>query len=749
MAIETTENTKLIAEQTNKTPILILEIDGVDTIYGNIDIKEIVKIGCPGLLIGGFVIGGQKSIEDQETLISLQQGTTTRISQTIRPDKGTGESISSMKIALVDKDLQISQLITPGEIVTDLLSRRAKVWLLFEGTNFKEDAVLLFRGQIDDIDSLNGGLVLLNIAHPDQKKRGEIFTKAETELDGAITSGATVATVDSTTDFLSPVLGPDSLNDSSLTFYVKINDEIMRYEATSVTQFQTLTRGQLGTVAAAHDDGDTVESFYRLEGNSMDLALKIMLSGVNDFYVEDLDITNFVRISGTETEPNSMFFKGQDLVRDHNIRVGDFVTTTLASNGANNVSAKVIDGITQLDTGTLVIITGVTFVEENDTAGVCAIRSQFDTLGEGLAMINEEVDIAKHLEIQRQFLASFDYDFFIDDTIVGREFISSEIYLPAGCFTVPRKAQASLGVHVGPLPTVNIKTIDTSNVEAPSKLKIRRTTTRNFYNTFIHRWERDALDPDKFFRSEIEFSTVSRAQIEDQGNTVLEIVASGMRDALSARNLAQQAQSRLSRKYKLAAEGIKGIKINLKAGFDIEVDDVILLDMPSLKITDIKTGGAKEAGVARLWAIENITRDLRKGKTTIDVIDPNFDKDARFSVISPASKIKTGVSTSSFIIKESFGSRFGANEFQKWQSLIGASILVRTSDFVTTGTALLSSVNGNTITLASALGFTPAADYIMELDEYDNQNANIKLVFCFLSDASNNFADGGIPYQLF
>ena len=135
MALEITDDTRAVSEQSNKTPILVLEIEGVDTIYGNIEIKEIVKIGAPGLLIGGFKIGGQIAIDDQSTLISLQRGTTTRISQTIRPDKGTGESVSSMKVALVDKDLEISQLITPGEVVTDLLSRRcstaaSRCWML-------------------------------------------------------------------------------------------------------------------------------------------------------------------------------------------------------------------------------------------------------------------------------------------------------------------------------------------------------------------------------------------------------------------------------------------------------------------------------------------------------------------------------------------------------------------------------------------------------------------------------------------
>lgn len=746
MAIDLTTTALARSKDTNKTPILLLEIDGVPTVYGNVVIQELITIGCPGLLIGGFTIGGSKDVANQESLISFKKGTTTRIRQTLRQDKGSGETISSMRIALIDKNGEISELITPSEVVEDILGRRCKLWLGFEGTNFKDDFHVVFRGFIDQVSS-EPGLVLINVAHPDQKKRGEIFIKGETELSGTMGTGDTVANVDDTTDFLTPVLGPSGVNDTSLKFYIRINDEIMRYEATSGTQFQTLTRAQLGTVAAAHAIDDTVESFYRLEGNSMDLALKLMLSGVNGPYEEDEALSNFVRINASTTVANSILFKNTDIVDEFNVQVGDFITTTGASDGANNVTLKAISAITLTDTGSYIEVTGVTFVEESDSAAVIDFRSQYDTLGEGLSMQPDEVDIDQHTDFKSFFLSSFDYDFYLKDTITGRKFLSEQIYLPSGSFSIPRKARASLGIHQGPLPSVKIKTLTTESISNPTELKIERATNRNFYNTFVHKWETLALD-DKTTRRRVAISTTSQDRIPI-GTKTLTITADGMRDALSALNLATSAQDRYLRKYKFGAETFKNIKLNMETGFDVEIGDTVLLDLSSIQATDIQNSGSR-TGVdnQRLFEIENKTQDIATGRVQIDIIDSNFDKDARFCVFSPASLVKSGASTTVFTIKPSFlTTRFGTNEWRKWESLIGASIKVRNSDYSINDTAILASINGNEITLETALSFTPLADYTMELDKYVNQPAAIKLVFGFWSDGSNNFADGGIPYQ--
>lgn len=749
MAFDITNAADAASSKTNVEPILVLEVDGVSTVYGARIIGEKAKIGATGLEIGNFKIGGLVAVVDQSALISLDDSTT-RITQTINPDTGASTSISSMRVSLIDKDLEISELITPDDTVSptfDMLGRKCKLWLGFSGTAWKQDFIIIFRGFIDEIDS-GPGNITFNLAHPDTKKRSEAFQRADTELDGAITSGATTMTVDSTTNFLFPFsTTPTAVIDSAtIKHYVRIDDEIIRYETGTATTFATLTRGELGTTAAAHDDDSSIESFTRLEGNAMTLALKLMLSGKNGPFLEDQPMKNFGFVSGVGAVTNSISFQGIDINRDFGLVTGDFITTTGASNGANNVTLKAIIEIVLVGSNSYMVIDGVSFVTETDTAGVIDFRSQYDTLGEGLEMDADHVDVLEHERLLRLFLSSFSYDFFIKDTIQGKQFIEEQIYNPTGGFGLPRKSRSSVGMHVGPLPGTNIKTLDGSNITNPSQLRLKRSTGINFQNTVTYRFDELALE-DKFVRITPTVNATSLARIP-VGPKALNITARGMRTSLQANTLIPTAANRRLRKYKFGAEFINNVKAHFGTGFNLETGDIVLFDMSVLKITDIQNGGTR-SGESRLFQIDNKSIDFKTGDVALKIVDTNFDKDARLATISPASELNAGISATQFLIQESFSSIFGANEFKKWEQLIGASIRVRNSTYSIDGNAILESISGNTITLATSLGFTPAAGQIMELDIYDNQPEFVKLLYVFLSDGTNNFADGGIPYQFF
>lgn len=747
MAFDVTNAADSASRRVNVEPLLVLEIDGVSTIYGARIIGEKAKIGAVGLKIGDFKIGGLIAVADQSSLITFQ-GTTTRISQTINPDTGASTSISSMKVALVDKDLEISELITPDETVSpafDLMGRKCKLWLGFNDTAWKQDFIVIFRGVIDDI-SAGPGKIIFNLAHPDTKKRSEIFQKAETELNGAISAGDTTLTVDSTTDFFFPFSGTPTaaIDSATIKYFVRIDDEIIRYETGTGTTFTTLTRAAQGTTAASHDDDSTVESFIQVTGDAMTLALKLMLSGKNGPYKEDVAIDNIGFVSGVGTVANSLFFRGIDIERDFGLVTGDFITTTGAGSGANNVTLKSINEIVQEGSNSYMVIDGVSFITETDTDAVVDFRSQYDTLGEGLAMDADEVDVREHERILRLFLSSFNYDFFFKETIQGKQFISDELYNPTGGYSLPRKSQASVGLHTGPLPGTDIVTLDSTNVTNASRLRIRRSTGINFRNTINYTFEELALD-DKFIRiiSTVNVDSLARIPV---GVTPLNITSRGMRTALQGDTLAATATVRRLRKYKFGAEFIENIKVHFRTGFRLETGDIVLVDLDSLNITDIKQSGSRN-GEARLFQIDNKVIDFRTGAVTLRIVDTNFDKDSRLGTISPASIIKTGISGTEFIIGESFSSVFGANEFKKWENIIGASIRVRNADYSIDGNGILQSLSGNTVNLASTVGFTPATGQIMELDVYDNQPDAVKLIYAFWSDGSNNFADDGIPYQ--
>ncbi len=82
---------------------------------------------------------------------------------------------------------------------------------------------------------------------------------ASTTLNGAISSDATTMTLSSATDF-DDTSGKFS-NNASSEWFVKIDDEIMKYTAVSGNTVSTITRAQNGTLAATHADGATVELY--------------------------------------------------------------------------------------------------------------------------------------------------------------------------------------------------------------------------------------------------------------------------------------------------------------------------------------------------------------------------------------------------------------------------------------------------------------------------------------------------------
>ena len=82
---------------------------------------------------------------------------------------------------------------------------------------------------------------------------------ASTTLNGAITATATTLTLTSGTNF-DDTSGKYSITAAS-EYFIKIDDEIMKYTTISGNSVSVITRGQDGTTAATHADGATVELY--------------------------------------------------------------------------------------------------------------------------------------------------------------------------------------------------------------------------------------------------------------------------------------------------------------------------------------------------------------------------------------------------------------------------------------------------------------------------------------------------------
>ncbi len=749
MSFELTERAARESEKLSVEPQLVLEIEGISTLFGAVTINKLLKYGDTIDAVpvkygdAGIVYGGLIPIDDQKSFITFDSKTSTGIKQQLRPDQGNISSVSNVTVSLIDKDELISQIISPGVTVTDILARKATLYFGFASSAFPDDYIRIFTGLVDDVTS-GTGTIELNIAHPDQKKRQELFTRATTQLNGAIGSGDTTITVNSTSDFIAPTVG-----DPSLKHYVRIEDEVMRFTGLTATTFTGVTRGQLGTTAAAHVDDTDVESFFVLEGDMMTLALQLMLSLSGDF-VTGVGIRNFVDVSPTLNVANSVFFEGIDVEDIYGLTINDFIEISGASEGANNTTDKVkILEFVKTDTGSYIVLnsvdessTPVVLVSELDSAAVASFSSQYDVLAEGLAMDPQQVDVFQHQELRRVFLSSFDYRFYIKDQINAKDFINQQIYAPYAAYSLPRKGKASVGLHIGPLPTDLIKQINRNNITNAKNLQLRRTTTRNMYNTIIYKFDQRVLE-DTFASVVATTDATSRTRIPI-GTKALTVEATGIRSDLTGTANASTSTTRLLNRYKFGAEFFERIKLFFKDGFNAEVGDLVLFDFDQLKVTETVDGTREKE--SKLYEIINKSLNFKTGDISLNLVDTSFTGAERFAVISPASELVTVRDAQEFTLTSSFASRFGANEGRKWKNYVDAAVIVRNPDFSFKEAGVIGSVTGNTIRLQSALGLTPSAGMIMELDEYDNQPDNVKLVFGFMSDAV--FGDGKAQYVM-
>ncbi len=740
--IELSQNSQNKLTQTVKQPSLVVEIEGVPFYFTAKLIKAIVRIGDDGLQVNdpanspfGFYIGGTKTIYNQKDLITLA-GTSTKISQILSPDKGEGSSISTMAVKLID-DGYLTRLLTPGEIIDDILAAKCFVYLAPDSDLlFPEDYGLIFRGIVNDV-KCEPGTVTLTINSPEAKKRSTLFKKVETKLNGAINNSQTTITLDSTSNFFEKVLGPAGTYDSSFRSYVLIDDELIEFTGISSNTLTGCSRGQLNTTAASHNDDATVFSFYRLTGNSMDLALKLMASGNQAAWVSNLDVTAFNDVEGSSIT-NAVYFSGVDIIKKHGVSVGDYLTVSGATNGANNFSNKLITSVVSVASGSYVVLSGVSLVLETGSPAVASFRSQFDVLPDGMRMGGDEIDVAKHLEIKSLFLAESTLDFYLKEEIEGRDFLEKEIYLPTNCFSVPRSGKSSVGYHVGPLPGQELEVLNSANIKSPEKTRLQRSISKNFYNEIIYKYDEAVLN-EKFESGYVTIAADSKNQIK-AGNKTLLIESKGMRSSLNADNIALRSSTRKLNRYKFGAETLT-LETLFESGFQVEIGDIVIYEGSYNNLPDIKTGSKGMA--TRLFEVQNKEIDLRTGDIKLELIDTNFSLTSRYGLISPSASVTSGTSTTVFSISPS--------QVSKWSRFTNTSVRVRNSSFSSNSNSVIQSISETgQITISPALSFTPSVGMILELTPYSDVDTTeeIKLRYGFMNGAPT-FGDGSEPYVMF
>lgn len=243
-----------------RRPNLVFKIDGVSTVYALAKTyAEIpwtygsaITYGQAGIFYGGsgVVETGKPYIMDDSAL---------SISQRIEPEQGRG-STGDITVVLIDKDQEITQLVSPGQVVPDILARECSLWYGYQNTDYPEDYFILFRGYITNVVT-QAGKVRLTISDATQKKR-QATTQAYKSsiylpMDAASLYFSPVYTAQLTDNV--PVLNINGVYDPMIASYFKIGDEYVLQDPAVTAGFETsqpnsislLARGQLSTAATA------------------------------------------------------------------------------------------------------------------------------------------------------------------------------------------------------------------------------------------------------------------------------------------------------------------------------------------------------------------------------------------------------------------------------------------------------------------------------------------------------------------
>lgn len=727
MSIELTDKARELFEATQKNINYILEIDGVGTFSATVNQSELVY-GFAGAVYGGAGLFYGQSVlaTDELPYISIQDSTNSLSQQLDQTGKAGGGSSSTVDVAIIDKDEFLTQVLSPGSVIDDILARRAILYVGAIGGVHPKDSIRIYSGIIQDVSSV-AGMVFLTVGAPESLKRQTLFVKATAELDVALSDSATTIVVDTTGDFL------NQSADESFKTYIRIDDEIIKYEATSANQFLTCTRGQFGTTAVAHDDGASVESVYQLVGRPMDLALKLMLSNADDPSIFDVDVNAYGDLT---TEINLQAIRtNQNLERDYGLTVGDFVSSSGST--SNNFSYRAITAFGETAGGYYILVDGAPLTFENPTNGLLAFKSKYDTLPEGLGMTPDQVDVARHEQLEDQFSASFfDYDFRLTDDVDAQLFINEQIYFPCGCYQLTRSARASVGITIPPLAETNTRVIDERNVRNPSKLEIKRSINQNFYNSIVYKYDQDVLSG-RFLSGRVTQSADSTNRIKIR-NRPLTIEAQGIRSSTGVENIIEAQTRRFLDRYKFGAEYI-ATDVFFGDGIQIELGDTAVFGSPALKITDIK-GGTREFS-PRLMECTDRSINFKQGTVNLTFTDTAFDIDGRYGIIGPSSIIGSGSTTTRVRITPSFGNALATRqESFKWEPYIGQEIQIRSVDYSTTETVELVSIDAadpNILIVSPALTSAPTSGMLVDMPSYGTGDASErslwKLIHCFFN----------------
>lgn len=722
--IEYPKNYQLFTSQQSKQLNVVLEIEGLDTTFGVQNTYTKVRYGDPGIYYGepNLVYGALRALDSCKPYLMFDSGLT--LSQRLEPEQGRA-SISQMSFALIDKDGEVSRLISPGGGVLDeILGRAIMVRMGYVQTSYPEDYTVIFRGIITQVSSV-AGRVNFTIGDANQKRRSATFKVAKATLTAGIDASTLTIPLTNVLNFYDLIIDQSAVNfnDWRVKPYLKIGDEVLSYGygAISGNTITVRERGSRGTVAAPHDLGSEVTNTLELKGHPINIALWLMLSGLGGASYATSSVQALGTVIDLTVTPAFNVIclpAGKNADIDFGLVIGDRVqiTGSPTNNGTYTITGF---GDSEGFSNRLIYINQNLNVE-NPSSATLNFYSQFDVLpvNAGLGLDPRDVDVKTHIYYRDTVFTSAEYlmQFYLTTQQVGKAWIEQEIYLPISAYSITRYGRLSLGYMKPPIAADKLIVLDGNNVLNPENISVTRgLNTRKFYNQIQYQY--DSTDDGKF-------QSVIRNIDTDSLNKIgimqlLPINSSGLKSQYGGGVLANRVATRLLTRFKKAAFDIN-LQVQWNPGTFIEAGDgVVLADNGYLNLTNF-TDGSKDLGT-QVFEVTDRTVDIKSGQVKL-VLTSGLDNNlnARYGVISPSSYISlTGSTTSQIKLKQSF-SNTGA-EIRKWSGLIGSYVQIHSYDYSRSEIKRLvgvSETQPDTVILDSALSFALQEDDILDVAPY-------------------------------
>lgn len=723
MAYSTLPNAYLLFnEYSTKQIALAIEIDGVD-ILSNTPLYTRVRYG-DGTKYGeqGIVYGGLRKVPGVRDLLMLE-GSSLTLAQKIEPEQGRG-SISQLTFAFLDKDGYMTQVLSPGIIIDEILGKEVKVRLGFQDISYPDQYFTVFRGRVSSV-SVETGRVIIQLSDPNIIRKQQIFYQPKTNLTANINPTDTIISVVTNSDFYQHRLGPSGVYDSSVKLYIKIDDEWMSYDPSGFhTNSFTVTRAQRGTVHANHDIDAEVTQGVELSGHGIDLALKLMLSQGGP-WLTGIDIEHIV-FTGDPTlgdQPNAIILPSKkNAYDDYGITIGAYLTISGSAYPANNNKFIVQRFGTLFGEPNRIIYVDGPLTKESYSPAVFSAWSQYDTLPTAcsVGMSPKEVDIEGHEYFKLTWLSSSEnsYRFFITNEQSLKTFLEMELYLPMSAYSLTRLGRCSMGITRPPIADQRLQILDKTNVLDPINVKpTRALNNRKFFNRIDFEWDADDLGNFGSVYKTIDSESITKIGIV----STLPIKSVGARTDLGFESLVKRRTYFFLSRYKRGAVMLN-MKVNYGVGTLIEAGDIVAVsDNGDLLIPNFETGG-RYIGT-QLYEVIGRSLDLKNGTASLELLgNVSANAQDKFATWAPSSLLDFGSTTTVLKIKDSYGALPGSEPL-KWADYVGQKIIVRDLDHTVSYEVTLQSqdvIDPYRLTITPALPLPPNAGMIVDVPIYPN-----------------------------